>query len=260
MDNKQHQTMQIAEILDRAMLNSQATPQLSLDYPEIGLKQAYQIQAAGIEKRMSRNEKLLGIKMGFTSRAKMLQMGVDDLIWGRLTSTMQLVEGDSVSLKRFIHPRIEPEIAFRLNKTLKGKVSLLEAMNAVDAVAPALEIIDSRYANFKFSLADVVADNSSSSGFVLGQWCSPKQDIRNQAMVMEVNGKPVQIGSSSAILGNPWRSLVEAARLAAESDICLEAGWIVLAGAATAAHPLSTGDHVCLHTSSMGQVHLHAGE
>ena len=140
------------------------------------------------------------------------------------------------------------------------KVSLLEAMSAVDAVAPALEIIDSRYANFKFSLADVVADNSSSSGFVLGQWCCPKLDISNQAMVMEINGKPVQIGSSSAILGNPWRSLVEAARLAAESDICLEAGWIVLAGAATAAHPLNAADHVCLHTSSMGQVHLQAGE
>ncbi|AWL13188.1 4-oxalocrotonate decarboxylase [Saliniradius amylolyticus] len=256
MTNQQAQTMKLAEVVDSAASSAQAIPQLSHDYPQLNVAQAYQIQTASLEHRLARGEKLVGIKMGFTSRAKMVQMGVDDLIWGRLTDKMQLVEGGTTSMSRFIHPRIEPEIAFRLKKNIKGYINLSQAMEAVDGIAPAMEIIDSRYTNFNFSLPDVIADNSSSSGFVLGQWHSPNVDISNQAMIMEFNGRAVQIGSSSAILGNPYRSLVEAARLAAESGLCLEAGHTVLAGAATAAHPLAAGDHVCLHTGTLGKVEI----
>ncbi|ALS97042.1 2-keto-4-pentenoate hydratase [Lacimicrobium alkaliphilum] len=257
MNNKQHQTQQLAERLDKAAITATATPQLSQDYPEINLSQAYQIQQASIARRLSRKERLVGVKMGFTSRAKMVQMGVDDLIWGQLTDNMQLVEGGILNMQHYVHPRIEPEIAFRLKKSLKGKVSLTEAMAAVEAIAPALEIIDSRYANFKFSLTDVVADNSSSSAFVLGPWCAPSEDISNQAMILCINGRPQEVGSSAAILGNPYRSLVEAARLASESGLCLEAGWTVLAGAATAAQALSANSHIQLKTSTLGDVHLY---
>jgi 2-oxo-3-hexenedioate decarboxylase len=257
MNNKQHQTLQLAERLDKAVLTATATTQLSQDYPEIDLPQAYQIQQAGIARRLSRKERLVGVKMGFTSRAKMVQMGVDDLIWGQLTDSMQLVEGGMLDMQYYVHPRIEPEIAFRLKTSLKGKVSLPEAMAAVEAIAPALEIIDSRYANFKFSLTDVVADNSSSSAFVLGPWCLPCEDISNLAMILNINGRPQEVGSSAAILGNPYRSLVEAARLAAESGLCLEAGWTVLAGAATAARPLPADSHIQLKTSTLGDVHLY---
>ena len=90
--------------------------------------------------------------MGFTSRAKMQQMGVHDLIWGRLTDAMMIAEGSDEAMARFIHPRVEPEIAFILGDDLSGKVSIPEAMSCVEAIAPALEIIDSRYEKFKFSL------------------------------------------------------------------------------------------------------------
>jgi 2-oxo-3-hexenedioate decarboxylase len=157
---------------------------------------------------------------------------------------MLLEEGGVVERGSYIHPRAEPEIAFVLRKRLEGKVSLFEALDAVDGIAPAIELIDSRFRDFKFRLADVVADNASSAGFLLGGWHPRSLDIGNLGMIIESNGEPVEIGSSAAILGSPLRSLVAAARLAAQVGTALEAGDIVLAGAATAAIPLTPGAHI----------------
>jgi 2-oxo-3-hexenedioate decarboxylase len=129
-------------------------------------------------RRYSRGEKQVGIKMGFTSRAKMVQMGVHDMIWGRLTDGMIVEDGGVTSYRKYVHPRIEPEVAFLLKRELVGTVTPLQAFSAVEAIAPAVEIIDSRYKAFKFSLTDVVADNSSSSGFVVGPWHQPDLDFR----------------------------------------------------------------------------------
>ena len=128
------------------------------------------------------------------------------------------------------------------------------ALAAVDGVASAMEIIDSRYKNFKFSLEDVVADNASSSSFVVGPWCRPDSNLDNLGMVMEFNGRPVQIGSSAAILGHPVRSLVAAARLTSEAGEKLEAGWIVMAGGATAAEALRPGINVRNTVEGLGSV------
>ncbi|MBV7315106.1 2-keto-4-pentenoate hydratase [Shewanella sp. NIFS-20-20] len=247
---------ELAQMVDTAAYQRQPIQQLSKQGFKLTLAEAYQVQAASVAMRLERGEQVIGIKMGFTSRAKMLQMGVDDLIWGPLTDAMMIPEGGEIDLSRFIHPRIEPEIAFRLKKSISGQISLLEAQAAVDAVAPALEIIDSRYCDFSFSLEDVVADNCSSSGVILGSWHSNERSLSNIGMVMEIDGKAVQIGSSAAILGNPWRSLVAAARLAGESGQTLAAGSIVLAGAATAAEPLHPGQYIHLITESLGSVSL----
>src|SRR4030095_9131994 len=102
--------------------------------------------------------------------------------------------------------------------------------SAVEAVAPAIEIIDSRYKAFKFSLTDVVADNSSSSGFVVGAWHKSDLDFSNLGIVVSFNGTPVLVGSTAAILGHPLRSLVAAARFAAEADEPPQPGWLVIAG------------------------------
>ncbi|MFP2768665.1 2-keto-4-pentenoate hydratase [Oceanisphaera sp. KMM 10153] len=246
----------LATRVDDAARNATAMTQLSGQGHALSLTDAYRVQQLSIARRLQRGETWAGIKLGFTSRAKMLQMGVDDLIWGQLTREMMVGDGDTISLAPFIHPRIEPEIAFLLGKPLQGKVTLVEAMSAVEAICPALEIIDSRYADFRFSLEDVVADNASSSGFVLGSWHRPDLAIDNLGMVMEFNGRAVQIGSSAAILGNPYRSLVEAARLADEAGLQLEAGTLILAGAATAAEPLQAGVHVRLKTQQLGTVEL----
>lgn len=242
----------VANIVDSAAHKVEAVEQLSAQGYALSLEEAYRVQRLSLARRVQRGEQQVGIKMGFTSRAKMIQMGVDDMIWGPLTDAMAIEDGGEMDWSRFIHPRVEPEIAFLLKKPLSGKVSLAEAMGAIEAVAPALEVIDSRYQDFKFSLEDVVADNCSSSGFTVGAWQKTDVNLANLGMVMEFDGNPVQMGSSAAILGNPYRSLAAAARVAGEAEIELQAGWIVLAGASTAAEALKPGVHVKLNTEQLG--------
>ena len=189
---------------------------------------AYRIQQALIGLRLSRGEVLVGAKLGFTSKAKMTQMGVGDVIAGQLTDAMRFRDGDDVPLSRFIHPRIEPEIAFRLGPGL-----------APDAVAPALEIIDSRYVDFRFSLPDVIADNTSAAAFAVGAWQPLDADLGNRGVVFEAGGAVADTGSTAAILGHPLRALTALDRLARRHAIPVRPGDVVLAGAATAAIPFT---------------------
>lgn len=230
----------LATIVFDAQMNATAISQLSKT-EKFTLDEAYRIQAKSIGMRLDAGQHRVGMKMGFTSRAKMVQMGVDDMIWGRLTNAMLVEDGGEIDISKYVHPRVEPEIAYLLKSDLEGPVSTMEAWNAVEAIAPAMEIIDSRYEDFKFTVEDVVADNSSSSGFVIGPWCNPEIEISNLGMVMEFDGRPVQISSSAAILGHPARSLAAASRMVAEDGEILSAGDIVLAGGASAAEALYDG-------------------
>ena len=249
----------LAEQVDTAARTARAIDQLSLRHP-LTLENAYAVQKASIARRLLRGEQRVGIKMGFTSRAKMIQMGIDDLIWGRLTDAMRVEEGGAIDLAGYVHPRVEPEIAFLLGRDLGCVVSPAEALAAVEAIAPALEIIDSRYKAFRFSLADVVADNASSSGFVLGPWSPPSVDLSNLRMILEFDLRPVEIGSSAEILGDPLRSLVAAARLTADAGEPLRAGDIVMAGGATAAVSLRPGVHVRVLVEALGQAEFRTKE
>ncbi len=249
----------IAKIVDEAARSAEAIAQFS-DTECLTLDEAYAVQALSLQRRYARGEKRIGIKMGFTSRAKMVQMGLDEMIWGRLTDAMREEEGGKISFGKYVHPRVEPEIAFLMKKPLAGDVTVFEAMDAVAAIAPAMEIIDSRYDNFKFDLGDVVADNSSSSGFVVGDWHDKDTDIRNLGLVMTINGKMSQVGSTAAILGNPARSLVAAARMVASAGECLNEGDIILAGGATAAEALAVGDSVITDFQGLGSVGFTVGE
>lgn len=242
----------MAEIVDQAALTATEIPQFS-DERALGVEEAYAVQALSMQRRYDRGERRIGVKMGLTSRAKMVQMGVSDVILGRLTDAMREEEGGNVSMAKYVHPRVEPEIAFLMKKSLVGKVSPLEAIAAVEAVAPAIEIIDSRYRAFRFDVGDVIADNSSSSGFVLGQWVASDVDLANLGMVLSLDGHAREIGSSAAILGHPVRSLVAAARMVALLGEELKAGDIVLAGAATAAVAVTAGQAVMLEVERLGR-------
>jgi 2-oxo-3-hexenedioate decarboxylase len=241
----------LAARLDRAQREAQAVPQLD---EELSPDDAYRVQRALLERRYARGERRFGVKMGFTSRAKMAQMGVSEMIWGRLTDAMLVEDGGELDFLRYIHPRAEPEIAFILGKQIDGPVTLASALASVEAVAPALEVIDSRYENFRFSVTDVIADNSSSSAFVVGPWAPPSTDVANLGMLFGINGAIRQIGSSAAILGHPLRSLVAAARLACAAGEPLKAGDVVMAGGATASESLAPGDSVRLEVQSLGTV------
>jgi 2-oxo-3-hexenedioate decarboxylase len=247
----------LAERLDDAARNATEIPQLA---EPISLEDAYAIQKQSIARRLARGERQVGIKMGFTSRAKMVQMGVHDMIWGRLTDTMIVEDGGATSMSRYVHPRIEPEVAFLLKDKLVGTVTPLQALSAVEAIAPAIEIIDSRYQAFKFSLTDVVADNCSSTGFVVGPWHRPDLDFSNLGIVVSLNGRTALVGSTAAILGHPLRSLVAAARFAAQADEPLLSGWIVMAGGASHAEALAPGMWVECEVQQLGRVGFSVGE
>lgn len=245
---------QLAETVEEAARTGMAIAQLTDAHPDLDAAAGYAVQRLSIQRRLNRGERRIGIKMGLTSRAKMRQVGVTEVIWGRLTDAMRIEEGGEIALSGRVHPRVEPEIAFLLKKPLSGRVSPAEALAAVEAVAPAMEIIDSRYRDFKFNLADVVADNASSSGLILGAPRPAGTDIANLGIVMRFAGQPAQIGSSAAILGHPLRSLVVAARLVAEAGETLSSGDIVLAGAATEAVALRPGLHVRTDIQGLGSV------
>jgi len=143
-----------------------------------------------------------------------------------------------------IHPRAEPEIAFRLSQDITSPLSAEEVSSVVDGVASAIEVIDSRYENFKFSLEDVVADNCSSCGFALGPWCEVPLGLNGLDMVQTFNHAIVAEGTSDAILDNPFEALAAATRLAHQYGLPLKKGMIVLAGASTAAHFIGASENV----------------
>jgi 2-oxo-3-hexenedioate decarboxylase len=247
------QLEEIAAKLDEAARSATAIDQISLT-TKLSVADAYKVQRLSIGRRLARGEKPKGIKLGLTSRAKMAQVGISTVVCGLLTDGMTVEEGYEVPFARYIHPRAEPEIAFILRKPLRGLSSIPEVARAVEAVLPAIEIIDSRYRNFKFSLTDVIADNSSSSGFILGQPVSACRAIDNVGMVLSIDGRTVEIGSSAAVLGSPWRALVAGARFAEEYDIDIGAGDIVLSGGATAAVSLAAGQTVCLEAGGFASI------
>lgn len=243
-----------AETLDTAAREAEATPQITPKDPAFTVAEAYEVQKLSVDRRLARGERRIGVKMGLTSRAKMQQVGVDEAAWGRLTDAMLVEEGSALSRAKYVHPRVEPEIAFLMKAPLSGRVTGAAALAAVEAIAPAMEIIDSRFENFKFALEDVVADNTSSSGLVIGSWNDPRSDFSNLGVILEIDGQVVQVGSTAAILGHPLRSLVAAARLVAEAGEQIEAGSIVMAGGITAAPNLAIGQTVRATVQDLGSV------
>ncbi|MFI1018726.1 2-keto-4-pentenoate hydratase [Streptomyces sp. NPDC020965] len=247
---------ELAEILDTAAREGR-TVDRPTDSIALTLPDAYAVQRAVIERRLARGEVSTGVKMGFTSRAKMVQMGVDDVIWGLLTDAMRVEDGAVLDLGGLIHPRIEPEIAFVVGRPLAGPVTPAEAARSVAGVAVAYEVLDSRYEGFRFTLPDVIADNASAARYACGPWQpAGGHDLGNIGLVVEVDGRVVATGSSAAILGHPLRALAAAARLAGEAGRSLEPGQTVLAGAATAALPLPRGAHVRVVAAGLGRVEV----
>ena len=263
-DNYERYDMQQSDLetfaakLDSAAQNAVAMSQITLQHP-LTVEEAYQIQRRVVAKRLQRRGQICGLKVGFTSQAKKIQMGVDQVIFGHLISDMQIQNFGEVSIARTIHPRVEPELAFRLAEDVDYVLSPASALSTVDAIAPAMEIIDSRYQDFQFSLTDVIADNSSSSHFVVGDWRPPKIDVANLSMTLSVDDRPPLTGYSHEISGHPINSLVELSALAVRHGIVLKAGWIILAGAATEAIAIRGANRASCSVAGLGDVEVYIG-
>ncbi|MCQ8187878.1 2-keto-4-pentenoate hydratase [Streptomyces rugosispiralis] len=240
----------LARRLDDAQRRREETSSLA-DTAAVDVNTAYAVQEALLARRTGRGERVVGVKLGFTSKAKMAQMGVSEVIVGRLTDAMRVADRGEADLRRFIHPKAEPEVAYRLGRDIGPDEPAPDMESLVDAVAPAIEIIDSRYRDFRFTYTDVIADNASAAGFVLGAWQSV-QDVSDRAVRLRVGDREVA-GSTTAILGDPARAVHALLTLAGRRRIPLRAGQIVLAGAATEAVPLGPG-HVEAEVAGLGTV------
>lgn len=248
------QILQIAKTLNDARLSAQSLPQFSKEITDFKRTDAYSIQEEGIRMREAASEKVIGLKMGLTSEGKRNQMNLDAPLYGVLTDKMKIENGASFSMTRAIHPKIEPEVAFFIKSELKGNVTREEVLNATEAVCAALEILDSRYDGFKyFSMEDVIADNSSSSHYILGPKFTDFKsiDLKNLTMKMKVNGETRMEGNSKEISDDPVMSVIQLAELLAQRGKTIPAGSFVLAGAATAAIALNPGMTVSLEVDSL---------
>jgi 2-keto-4-pentenoate hydratase len=195
---------------------------------------AYAIQDINTRRWVERGRRIVGRKIGLTSRAVQQQLGVNQPDYGMLWGDGAIEEGEDVAPSRFMQPRIEAEIAFIVDRPLRSAdASMSDLIAAIDCVLPAVEIVDSAIAEWKITLADTIADNASGGGYMLG--ASPRPlgglDLRLCGMMMTRGGEAVSIGIGAACLGHPLRATLWLARTMAALGRPLEAGDVVLSGA-----------------------------
>lgn len=226
-------------------------------WSQLDVPTGYAVQDRTLELRLARGERLIGVKLGLTSKAKQQRMGVEVPFVAWLTDAMILPVGDPVPQARLIHPRFEPEIVFVMGERLEGPgVSCPQAMAAVASVWGGGEVIDSRYRDFRFTARDVVADNASSGAFVTGPvGLAPDQlDLALEAVLVEVEGAVVDSATGAAVQGHPGEALALAANELAARGFAIEPGWIVLTGGMTDAVPVPHGASVVFQFTSLGSI------
>ncbi|MBM7368782.1 2-keto-4-pentenoate hydratase [Gordonia hydrophobica] len=230
---------------------------LTDEWPELDLSTAYRIQDETLRRRQERGEKIVGVKLGLTSKAKQQRMGIDVPLVAWLTDAMILDPDEPVPIDELIHPRVEPEIVFVMGARLAGPgVTADEARAAVAQVHGGLEVIDSRYRDFRFTLPDVVADNSSSGKFVMNLAGRPAAEVDAvaEACTLSHGGKQVATATGADVMGDPAAALALAANVLAERGLAIEPGWIVLTGGMTDAVHLVAGDVVRIDFASLGEL------
>lgn len=257
MTNKMKQfAEQLAEAEDTRI---GITPLTSID-PELSVKEAYYIQLENIHRKLKQGQKIVGKKIGLTSLAMQNMLGVDEPDYGHLLDGMAVENGGGISIEQVLQPKVEAEIAFILKKELRGpNVTTLDVLQATEYVVPALEIVDSRIKDWKIKLPDTVADNGSSSFYVLGGKPTRIEDIDLEliGMVLTKNGELINTGVGAAALGTPATCVAWLANRLADFDIPLRAGEVILSGALSAAEVAKAGDSFTARFAHIGQVSVH---
>lgn len=221
------------------------------------VEDAYKVQLMNADRRRQKGEKLIGLKIGLTSKGMQKLLGVDEPDYGHLFHTMLVPGGEAIHMSELIQPKVEGELAFCLKKPLKGPgITVVDVYNAVEYVVPSIEIVDSRIKDWKIKLADTIADNGSSAKLILGDRMTRIEnvDMRLTGMTLEHNGELVHSGTTAEVWGNPAAAVAWLANKLSDYDITLEAGSIILAGAVTAAVSVGVGDIVTVTFAGMGSV------
>jgi 2-keto-4-pentenoate hydratase len=250
---------EIASRLIQAAASRTSILPLTNDYPDLDPATGYEVQDAVVQARVDAGAVVIGAKLGLTSVAKQQQMKVSEPLYGWLTDDMQLDTGQTLQIDRYIQPRCEPEIAFLLGEDLAGPHVLASHVLAATAlVFPAIDILDSRFAGYKFTGPDVIADNSSCAGFVFGgQGTDPEGiDLRLVGCTFEKNGVLVATAAGAAVLGHPAAAVAWMIRRMAERGQGMKAGQVVMAGALTEAVVVAPGDTVVARFDRLGTVEV----
>lgn len=251
----------LADSLFEARVQRRPVDPLTARAPELSLRDAYTVSEINLKRRISQGgARLIGKKIGLTSRAVQKQLGVSEPDFGWLTSDMNVPLGESVPLGSLLFPRVEGETAFVLKRGLRGPgVTVADVIRATDFVLPCIEIIDSRVKDWKIKIQDTVADNASSALFVLGT--EPKRlreaDLRLAGMALRVNGEVLSTGSGAACLDHPCLAVAWLANKLGEFGSGLDAGDVILSGAFGPVVPVTANAHVEVEISGLGRVSCH---
>lgn len=250
---------ELAAELAQAERSGEPIAPLTAAYPEIDVVDAYEIQLINIRQRVAEGARVLGHKVGLSSKAIQQMMGVDEPDYGHLLDEMQLFEDTPVKANRYLSPRVEVEVGFILNADLPGAgCTEDDVLAATEALAPSIELIDTRITDWKIELCDTIADNASSAGFVLGAArVSPSDiDVKGIDAVLRCNGEVVAEGRTDAVLGNPVTAVAWLARKVDGFGVRLRKGDVVLPGSCTKAIDAHPGDDFVAEFAGLGSVRL----
>ncbi|WHZ05129.1 fumarylacetoacetate hydrolase family protein [Neobacillus sp. YX16] len=248
----------IANYLVSAEEERREVPKVTVSLkPDLSVEEAYLVQKVIVNRKVNEGRRIVGPKMGLTSFAKMKQMGIEEPIYGYVFDYMLIENGGKVRLSDVIHPKVEAEVAFVMGEDLKGPgITGAQALAKTEFVLPALEIIDSRYENFQFTLPDVIADNASTSRVVFGTTLKkPEQfELDHVGATLSINGEIKELGAGAAVLGHPAQSVAMLANMLARKGERVRKGDVILTGGITAAVKLNYGDIVTGKFDGFGEV------
>ncbi len=246
----------LAARLAEAERTGRGTTPLTAEVPDLTVEEAYHVQLTNIDQKVKAGQRIVGKKIGLTSLAMQKLLGVDSPDYGHLLDSMVVENRGDISFSRVMQPKVEGEIAFVLKKDLLGpRVTTLDVIEATDYIVPALEIVDSRVADWKIKLPDTIADNASSGLYVLGGKPVKVEDVdlTQIGMVLYRNGQMVNTGVGAAALGNPAACVAWLANALFKFGIVLKAGEVILSGALSAAVNAEPGDTFTAKFAHLGE-------
>lgn len=251
--------VRLTERIEGAQARACAIPKLTDEYPAMTVADGYAVQTELRRRFLAAGHRLVGWKAGLTSKAKMQQMGVSVPSIGFLTDRMARPENAAIATADLVHPRVECEVAFVTRDALRGPgCTARDVLAATDCVLPAVEVIDSRFAGFKFDLPSVIADNASSARFVTGGRARRVRDLdlRSLGVVLEKNGEIVAMGAAAAVMGDPAEAVALLVNILGDLGEELPAGSFVMSGGITEAIPVVAGDSVTARFQDLGSVSM----
>lgn len=246
----------IAESLKQAEMSCVAIDQISKSNPDLQIPDSYKIQLVNIDRELNSGKKITGKKIGLTSLAVQNMLGVNQPDFGHLLNSME-VQNNTIKRSTMLQPKVEGEIAFVLKDDIVGPNATVEdVINATEYVAAAIEIVDSRIANWKISIIDTVADNASSGMYVISdKKVDPKTiDLKNITMDFYKNEEKMNSGVGSAALGDPAFCVAWLANTLWEYGVVLKKGEVVLSGALSAMLVAEAGEEFTASFSELGDV------